>query len=170
MQFNVSSLLKEPTGATRHYDIEADLSIDGVTHHVTGRVRFDRTPRGVLVRAAIHGTMDDVCSRCVKPVACPVDLEIAEEYIPTIDVVTGAPVELEEGEEDAYRIDPHHVIDLVEPVTQYWALALPMAPLCDEECRGLCPVCGEEIASPDHACAGEQIDARWSALAKLKLG
>lgn len=170
MQYNVSSLLKEATGATREYDVDGDVRTDGGTHRIAGHVRFDRTPRGVLVRAALHGSMEDVCSRCVKPITYPVDVEFAEEYLPTIDVVSGAPVEPEEGEEDAYRIDGHHVIDLAESVAQYWTLALPMAAVCNEDCRGLCPVCGEEIAALGHACTGEQIDSRWLALAKLKLG
>lgn len=169
MQFNVSSLLKEATGATREYDIDDDVRIDGATRHAAGHLRFDRTPRGILVRADVHGTADDVCSRCVKPITYPVDVEIAEEYLPTLDIVSGAPVEPEDGDEDAYRIDGHHVIDLTEAVAQYWALALPMAAVCDEECPGLCPVCGEEVASAGHACTGQQIDSRWSALAKLKL-
>jgi uncharacterized protein len=170
MQFNVSSLQKEPTGSTREYAIDDDIKIDGAARHVTGCVRFDRTPRGVLVRADVHGTMDDVCSRCVKPVAYPVEIEIAEEYIPTVDPTSGAAVEHVEGEEDAYRIDARHIIDLSEALAQYWALALPMAPVCDDDCPGLCPVCGEEIAAAGHTCTGEQIDSRWSALAKLKLG
>ena len=170
MQFNVASLLKEPTGSTRAYDIDDEAVIDGAKRHIVGHARFDRTPRGLVVRAELHGTMEDVCARCVKPVTYPVDLEIAEEYLPTIDVVSGAPVAPEEGGEDAYRIDAHHVIDLTEAVAQYWALALPMAPLCDEQCRGLCPVCGEEMAAAGHACTGDQVDSRWAALARLKLG
>lgn len=170
MQFNVASLLQEPTGSTRAYDIEDDLPIDGATRHVAGDVRFDRTPRGVLVRATMHGTMDDVCSRCVKPISYPVDIEIAEEFIPAIDIVTGAAIETLEGEEDAYRIDSRHMLDLRDAVRQYWSIALPMAPLCDEQCRGLCPRCGEEIAASGHACTSDEIDTRWSALAKLKLG
>ena len=170
MQFNVSSLLKEPTGSTREYGIDDGITIDGATHRVTGRVRLDRTPRGVLVRADVHGTMEDVCSRCVKPIAYPVDIDIAEEYIPTIDATSGAAIETVEGEADAYRIDAHHMIDLSEAVAQYWTLELLMAPLCDDDCRGLCPICGEEIAAVGHLCSGEQIDTRWSVLAKLKLG
>jgi uncharacterized protein len=169
MQFNVASLLKEATGATRTDAIDDDVIIDGVVRHVRGSVRFDRRPRGVLVRAALQGTMDGVCSRCVKPIAYAVNTEFAEEHIPTIDLLSGSLVQTEEGEDDAYRIDARHMIDLTEPVAQYWALALPMAPVCDDACRGLCPVCGEEIAAAGHACTGEQIDSRWSALAKLEL-
>lgn len=169
MQFNVASLLKEPTGATRSYSIDDGVTINGVARHVRGQVRFDRTPRGVLVRANAHGVMDDVCSRCVKPIAFAVDIDLAEEYIPRIDLANGAAVQIEEGEEDAYRIDARHMIDLAEPVMQYWALALPMAPVCDEGCEGLCPVCGEDMAALGHACTGDQIDSRWSALARLEL-
>lgn len=171
MQFNVSSLLKEPTGATREYEIEdGQVVIEGVQHPVTGSVRFDRTPRGVFVRARLDGTMSDVCSRCLKPITFPVHIEFEEEYLPVVDVVTGAAVAAEEGDEDAYRISPNHILDLAEPARQYWALVLPMAPLCDEACPGLCPLCGEEISEAGHACTREQVDARWSKLANLKLG
>lgn len=169
MQFNVSSLLKEATGATREYDIDDDLVVEGQRHHLTGYVRFDRTPRGIFVRARMDGTMSDVCSRCLKPITYPVHIEFEEEYRPTVDVNTGVSVELEEGDEEPYRISPRHMLDLSEPAQQYWALALPMAPLCDEKCAGLCPVCGEEISDAGHACTREQVDARWSKLANLKL-
>jgi len=171
MQFNVSSLLKEPTGATREYDIDdGQAVIEGRRHPVTGHVRFDRTPRGVFVRARLDGAMSDVCSRCLKPITFPVHIEIEEEFLPIVDVVTGAAVAAEEGDEDAYRITPNHILDLEEAAQQYWMLALPLAPLCSETCRGLCPLCGEEISDTGHACTREQMDARWSKLANLKLG
>ena len=170
MQFNVASLLTEPTGSTREHEIDDVVVIDGTKRHVAGHVRFDRTPRGVLVRATMRGAMDDVCARCVKPVTYPVEIDIAEEYLPTVDLTSGAPVTPQEGDEDAYRIDAHHVIDLAEAIEQYWTLALLMAPLCDENCAGLCPICGEEIASAAHVCTAGQVDSRWSALGKLQLG
>ena len=170
MQFNVSSLLQETTGAIREYDIDDDVRVDGETRHLTGPVRFDRTPRGILVRARMSGSTSDVCSRCLKPLTFEVRVDFDEMYYPSIDVHTGARVELEEGIDDAYRINERHVIDLSEPVQQYWSMALPMAPLCDENCAGLCPVCGEVLRDDAHACTRDQVDARWSRLAELKLG
>lgn len=170
MQFNVASLLQEPTGATREHDIDDDLHVEGEKHHVKGGVRFDRTPRGILVRAHMAGTASDVCSRCLKPLTVDVRVDFEEMYYPTIDVHTGARVDLEDGIEDAYRINDRHVIDLSEAAQQYWSMSLPMAPLCDENCAGLCPVCGEEFGAAAHACTREQVDARWSKLADLKLG
>lgn len=170
MQFNVASLLKEHTGAMREYVIDDDVRIDNEKRRVTGRARLDRTPDGILVRAQITGRESASCSRCLKEISFPVHIDFEEEYIPTIDVDTGARVETPEGEEDAYRINAHHILDLSEPVAQYWSMSAPLAPLCEEACRGLCPICGEEISSDDHACTREQIDDRWAALKNLKLG
>jgi len=170
MQFNVASLLKEHTGAAREYDIDEDVRIDREPHRITGHARFDRTPDGVLVRARLRGEGRASCSRCLKEVTYPIEIVFEEEYIPTVDVDTGASVQVPEGEDEAYRINARHLLDLSEPIEQYWAMAEPMAPVCEEACRGLCPICGEEIRSEGHACTREQIDDRWAKLRNLKLG
>lgn len=171
MEFNVVSLLKEATGATREYDIEPTaVSTDEGIVMMGGHARFDRTPRGIFVRARLEGTHDDVCSRCLKPITLPVRIEFEEEYLQMVDVVTGAPLDIEEGDEEAYRIGPNHLLDLAEAAREYWVLALPMAPLCSDDCPGLCPLCGEELSDARHECTREQVDARWAKLARLKLG
>lgn len=169
MLFNVSTLLKEHTGASREFAIDDDVRVDHVTHHLQGNMRLDRTPRGILVRGSLHGTQDTQCSRCLKPVATPIDILIEEEFIPIIDVTTGVRVETNETEEEAYRINARHELDLREPVQQYWAMVSPMAPLCRDDCVGICPLCGEEIGS-DHGCSNQQIDERWAKLAALREG
>jgi uncharacterized protein len=170
MQYNVVSLLKEATGATREYDIAAaDIPTDGETATLAGHARFDRTTRGIFVRARFDGLHADSCSRCLKPITIPVHIEFQEEYLPSVDVATGAPIELEEGDEEAYRINQNHVIDLAEPAREYWQMALPMAPLCADDCPGLCPLCGAELSDVRHGCTREQVDARWAKLANLKL-
>lgn len=169
MQFNVSDLLREGYGAFREFDIDDDVMIDGAQRHIQGLARFDRTPEGVLVRAKLHGRTESECSRCLRPVTLFVEFEIDEQFIPTIDPVTSAQITPPEGEEDAYRITERHMLDLTEPVRQYWSLAVPMAPVCRDDCPGLCPDCGKE-RTPDHACAGEPIDARWEKLRNLRPG
>src|SRR5262245_14972819 len=169
MLFNVSSLLKEHTGAAREFAIDDDVRIDGESHHVQGSMRLDRTPRGILARGSVHGVLDTQCSRCLKPVAVPIDIVFEEEFIPTIDVTTGVHVEPNETEEEAYRINARHELDLREPVQQYWAMVAPMAPLCSDTCTGICPVCGEEVTQ-DHGCSSQQIDERWAKLATLREG
>ena len=169
MQFNVASLLQEPNGTYREHDLDEDLLVAGAAHHLAGTARLDRTPRGIFVRARLHGEMDGECSRCLRPIHYPIDLSIEEEYIPTIDVASGARVEAPEDDADAYRIGELHVIDLSEAARQYWELSLPMAPVCDDDCAGLCPECGALIAAEGHTCDADHSDARWSKLANLKL-
>ncbi len=169
MQFNVASLLQEITGAYRTYEIDDDVRIGDEVQHLTGEARLDRTQRGVLVRARASGVMHDECSRCLRAITFPVDLEIDEEYIPTIDVNTGAHIDAPEDDVEAYRINARHIIDLNEAVRQYWEIALPMAPVCSEDCAGICAGCGELIAADGHACTADMSDARWSKLANLQL-
>jgi uncharacterized protein len=168
MQFNASELLRASYGSFREHAIDDDVRIDGETRHVTGAVRFDRVPEGILVRAKIHGERRAECSRCLDAFGLPVDLTIEEQYIPTIDPVTGARVVPPDGEEDAYRITERHMIDLSVPIQHYWTMATPIAPVCREDCSGFCPACGARC-NAGHACASDQTDDRWSKLRDLKL-
>jgi uncharacterized protein len=61
------------------------------------------------------------------------------------------------------------MIELAEPVEQYWNMAVPMAPLCSPDCPGLCAVCGHDL-SDGHLCASAEFDDRWSRLKDLRLG
>ena len=166
MLYNVSTLLQEHTGSSREYDIDDVLDVDGSRHKVRGHARLDRTPRGILVRANIEGATDGQCSRCLTSIALPVVIHLAEEFVPVVDIVSGARVEALEGEEDAYRINARHELDLREPARQYWSMAIPMAPVCKEDCVGLCALCGGSNI-PGHACGEPPIDERWSKLARL---
>ena len=167
MLFNVATLLKAHTGSNREFAIDDELRADGETHHLSGNVRLDRTPRGILVRGSLHGVLDTQCARCLKPVKTPIEILIEEEFIPLVDVTTGVRVETSETEEEAYRINPRHELDLREAVQQYWSMAVPMAPLCSDDCAGMCVLCGKEI-TPDHGCTTQQIDERWAKLAALR--
>lgn len=167
MIYNVASLLKEHSGATRQIDIDDDLPLDGRAVHLTGQARLDRTPRGILVRATVHGTHADECGRCLRPASTPIRIVVEEEFIPLFDVDSGARTEMLEGEDEAFRINARHQLDLREPLAQYWAMALPMATVCSDNCAGLCPKCGSERLA-DHTCDDQPVDERWAKLARLK--
>jgi len=168
LQFNVSSLLKEPTGSIRDYDVEgrALVNEDGPdVRDVSGCVKFLRTNEGILVTASLHGIEHESCSRCLKPIETGVDLEFQEMYYPVSDIVTG--VRLPEPEDpEAFRIDSRHVLDLEEAIRQFWTVARVMQPLCRADCKGLCPQCGQDWNDRGCDCA-PAADERWSALGTL---
>jgi uncharacterized protein len=168
MQINVSQLLKEPIGSTRDYEINttANITDDGQERPVRGKARLLRIQRGILVTCTTSTKVELECSRCLGTFRYLLTLKFEEEYLPSIDIVSGQPLTLSD-EPGTFYIDEHHVIDLTEAIRQYTLLAIPMKPLCDKECAGLCQSCGHNLNQGRCQCAGQVIDPRWSELTKL---
>ncbi|MFC1911942.1 DUF177 domain-containing protein [Chloroflexota bacterium] len=167
MQINVSQLLKESIGSTRSYQVSEtiDVADDENKSKVEGEVRLMRTNRGILARGELGTELKLTCSRCLSVFDCPLTLNLEEEYIPTIDVVSGAP--LPSAEPGPFLIDEHHVIDLTDAMRQCALLAVPMKPLCREDCAGLCLNCGRDLNRGSCDCSVPTDDPRWSELTKL---
>jgi uncharacterized protein len=169
--FNVAQLLRESTGAERTYAIDADVpsvAEDSTPAHAAGTVRFVRTHRGLLAYVRLDAILRDTCSRCLGPAETPVRVGVEEEFLPTVDVNTGAPLPPPEDEDaGAFLIDEHHHLDLTEAVRQALVTEQPMQPLCQDECAGLCPQCGADLNQGRCACPTEEIDVRWAALIGL---
>ena len=107
------------------------------------------------------------CSRCLEPFQLPVRAEFDLRYLPAADV--SAEPEQEVGEDDLetsfYQDDQ---IDLNQLLREQFYLALPMKPLCQEACRGLCPQCGTNLNSGTCDCAPAWEDPRLAPLRNLK--
>ncbi len=168
MQINVAQLLREPIGSIRDYQINevADISGDGKGYQIQGKVNLLRTQRGILAKCVLSTEVELTCSRCLSPFRYPLNLNCEEEYLPTVDVASGAPLPLPE-EASAFTIDEHHILDITEAIRQYTLLATPMKPLCYKDCAGLCPNCGHNLNQGHCGCPVQSIDPRWSKLKKL---
>ena len=168
MQINVSQLLQEPVGATRDYQINeaAGVTVNGNCYQVQGKVRLLRTERSILAKAALKTEAELTCSRCLGPFLYPLTTTFEDEYLPTVDVVSGVPLP-QADEPGAFTIDAHHILDLSEAIRQYTVLAIPMKPLCRQDCAGLCQVCGQNLNQKPCDCPAQEIDPRWSELTKL---
>src|ERR671919_630513 len=59
-------------------------------------------------------------------------------------------------------------IDLNELLREQFYLALPMKPLCRDECKGLCPQCGTNLNTGTCDCGPGWEDPRLAALKQLK--
>ncbi len=171
MRYNVSQLLKDHIGATRHYQLQADISdLDPALTPLTdlaGTVDLIRTNDGILVRADMHTSVELNCSRCLTQFALPVRFRIDEEFHPTIDITTGARLPQPDDADAATQIDIHHILDLSEIVRQDLTLALPLVPLCRTACKGLCPDCGKNWNDGACDCEQEELDPRFAVLKQL---
>jgi uncharacterized protein len=168
--YNVSTLLREEIGATREYDVDDRALVDIETprhERVAGRVTLLRTKEGVLATAHLRGEQSDACSRCLRTVAVPMELELEEEFFATTDVRTGARL-ARPGEPEAFLISPQQQLDLEEAVRQAWLAAQPMQPLCRADCQGLCPKCGKDWNEGPCSCVAEE-DERWGPLRRLRM-
>jgi uncharacterized protein len=169
MQINVSQLLQEPIGTTRECEINeaAEIIGDGKEYNVQGKCQLLRTQRSILVKCALKTEVELTCSRCLSRFLHPLKVKFEEEYLPTVDIHSGSPLLPLPEEVSTFTIDERHTIDLTEAVRQYSILALPMKALCDEDCAGLCPKCGQNLNQGKCDCPTEDIDPRWSELTKL---
>jgi uncharacterized protein len=172
LSYNVATLLRAAPGTERRYevdDVRLDIADDvTLAQPIAGEVRLSRTNRSVLAQAHLTTAIEGYCSRCLKLVVAPIDVEIEEEALPTIDIDTGLPLGVDE-EPDALRLDDHHELDLAEPVREAISLAEPIILLCRAECRGLCPTCGIDLNTvTDHSHTQDAIDPRLASLAEWR--
>lgn len=169
MQINVSQLLKESIGTTRDYEVSEriDISDNGNASLIEGKINLLRTLNGILVKGVLNTGVELNCSRCLSLYHYPVSLNVEEEYIPVVDVESGAPPPPPENSA-SFTIDEHHTLDLSEVIRQYTLLAIPIKPLCSNDCAGLCPVCGHNLNQGHCDCLMPEPDPCWSKLTKLR--
>ena len=129
-------------------------------------VRLESVTEGVLVTGTALVTVVGECSRCLEPLRFDreVDLQELFEY-PDTDA-RGRVVESDD-EDELPKIEGD-LLDLEPTLRDAVVLALPLQPLCQSDCQGLCTQCGANLNDdPDHG--HDTVDARWSALADLKV-
>jgi uncharacterized protein len=153
MQVNVAQLLKGTIGSVRDYEVEGviDITGGGNSSPVRGKVTLTRTDRSLLVKGIVDSKVELTCSRCLNLFHCPLTLNIEEEFFPTADIVSGASLPPSD-DPDHFTIDERHVLDLTEALRQCALLAIPMKPLCREDCAGLCPNCGQNLNLGSCSC------------------
>ncbi len=115
----------------------------------------------LLVRGEIAAELELACSRCAEDFVLPMRLTMNE-------VIPLASDEDQDGCWNfAYLDRERDELDLSELSIQVLLENLPLQPLCSQECRGLCPICGKNLNSGDCDCQVETIDPRLAILRQL---
>jgi uncharacterized protein len=128
--------------------LELDLRLESVAEGILATGEFDVVAKGE-------------CIRCLDPIELELSRNFQElyAYAPNSD-------DPDELEEDQLLMDGE-VMNLELPIRDAIVLALPINPVCDEECQGLCPECGVKWAELPGDHAHEVVDARWAQLQGL---
>lgn len=132
------------------------------------QVHLERSGEMVDLRGKYSVRLLLECSRCLEPVEMEVEGPLKGVYQPQPISLDGEEIELADDDLEVsfYRGEE---IDLSLGLHDEVALAVPMAPLCKEDCPGLCPVCGKSRLEGDCGCLDKKVDPRWAKLAKLKI-
>ena len=144
-------------------DLDMRPSHGGIT--LSGRLEC--AGEEYLLRGALRGGLLTQCVRCLEPATLvldvPVTLTFVEREEPSGDE------EDEDGAEDVITFQDG-VIDLGPEIRDELLLALPMGPLCREDCAGICPTCGANRNLTPCQCAERPAGGgKFAALVKVKL-
>lgn len=142
----------EMVGVPKGADLELDLRLESVME-------------GVLVTGTARMPLTGECSRCLDATSSSFEADFQELFVYS-DTRSGGAGRGQETGEDERRLEGD-LIDLEPALRDAVVLALPLSPLCRDDCPGLCPECGERLADagPDHR--HDAVDPRWAALQGL---
>jgi uncharacterized protein len=134
--------------------VGADVALD---------LRFEAVSEGVLVTGSAIAPLTGECARCLDPLTSTTEVSFQELYRYLPD-----PGEDEDDVEE--RFLDGDLLDLEPAFRDAVVLTLPLSPLCQDDCPGLCAECGAKLAEvgPDHR-HGDKLDPRWGVLAKLDI-
>lgn len=138
LRFNVGFLLNQPIGTSRdiHFEYpEVTLEPDLKMTEFSGVARIGRTPQGILVQGKFQGNAPAECVRCLSGFEQPLHAAFDELYAFDKRSVTESGLILPE---DAN-------IDLEPLVRDYLLIEVPISPICKPDCKGLCPICGQNL-------------------------
>jgi uncharacterized protein len=109
--------------------------------------------------------MEAECDRCLEPASCPIDADFELYYRP-VEEGYGEEKAIDEGEAEMgfYEGDG---VELNDVLREFILLTLPMQRVCSEDCKGICPECGQNRNQKECGCLGAGADDRWAALKHL---
>jgi uncharacterized protein len=132
-------LVRVPAGSAVPLDLRLEAVVDGVL--VTGQVQ-------VPVAAE--------CGRCLEPITSTLDVSVSELFA----------YEPDPDDDEAAVLDGDF-IDLGTLLHDAIVLALPLNPVCAQQCAGLCAGCGARLADVEPGHSHDGHDPRWAVLAAL---
>jgi uncharacterized protein len=129
-----------------------------------GELQVENTGSLLLLRGELRATLKLACVRCLGAFERPITMTIEEEFSTgetEPDIAT-----MDRDDPDASAMSDF-VLDVSEFVRQQILVNVPIASICREDCRGICPRCGQNLNEKDCDCAVEPADSPWAKLSDL---
>ena len=168
-RFNTSELPRR-AGEMREYKLDINLEdpigidvIEVPAGKLALDLRIESVDEGVLASGKFETVAKGECIRCLDQITLPISKNFQELYA----YKSERDAKNESEDQDDELLMDGDFIDLENPIRDAIVLSLPINPVCDESCEGLCPECGEKWRELPEDHSHDQIDARWSALKGL---
>lgn len=160
LSLNVGFILHQSSGYFRDFEFnqsalkfDQDFNIE----QFEGTLRLVRSTEGILAQGDFQATTRIACMRCLEDYNQSIEINIQELYSypagPEADPILSIP---ETG-----------ILDLTPTIREAMLVAIPIRPLCNLDCRGLCQVCGNNLNHTSCQHEDENIDPRLSVLKTL---
>ena len=161
------------TAATRHFEGTLDLAElaagpDTYTFAapVSWSVEATNTGDAILIQGTAAGDATTQCARCLEDVTYGLEGDIEGSFPIGGEEEAEMPEDME-GDEFDFLPD-NRKIDLVPLIVAALLLEVPLVPLCDDDCKGLCPQCGANLNEGPCGCSRDEADVEASPFAALK--
>lgn len=158
-----------------HFPVLAEMAKNGeleFSRPILNRIEVRHIVGSVEVRGSLETVVRIPCGRCLEPFETPIRRRYRLYFTPT------SPDDPEFPDADGIELDAETInrvpyegddIDPTESIQEQVVMALPLYPLCDETCKGLCPVCGANRNTTGCDCRRKERNHPFAALKKLRL-
>jgi uncharacterized protein len=159
-RINVGFIVHEEIGYTNEFkfDVPKAALDDLELRNVVGSVQVGRTQQGLVLQGNFSGDTTLQCVRCLKEFDHPLQWDFTELYAFNSKSVSESGLILPETAQ----------IDLAPLLREYALLEVPISPIHDPDCRGLCVVCGQDLNLKDCGHNQNTDDSPFSILKNLQ--
>lgn len=160
LRLNIGFLINSSVGTSREFIFDIPvlrLDPDLDLHNLTGTAKFTRTAQGLLAQVKLQAILEIECVRCLTLSLQSLNTDFTELFAFSPNSVTDSELLVPETAQ----------IQLGPLVREYLLLDIPISPLCRPDCKGLCPICGENLNETTCYHEDEVTDPRLSVLKSL---
>lgn len=160
LRLNVGFLLHKNVGEGRNFDFDCDsvrVGDDLDVERLRGTIHLTRTGQGVYAQGRLHAQTSLQCVRCLTSFDQQLTIELD-------DLFTYPP---DRADDPLLSIPEDGVLDLNPLLREYLLLDIPIKPVCRQDCKGFCPICGGDLNETECEHPDTEFDPRLAALKEL---
>lgn len=175
MKIDISSVL-ESSGNTFEYretwepeELDLENELYELNKPLSVSLFFYNSGGVVEVDGSYGGVVNYHCTRCLTPLTEQLDGSISARFYPPDKEITKQMRSEADGELYLGNYEPDETIEIAPVVRENIVLDRPMQILCDPDCEGLCPECGQNLNETDCGHEQETVDPRMAKLQDIDL-